>query len=72
MGKQKDQEGSGKGIYRMFSIIMSLTDFERVALERDRLAIDRERVRSQAIRELLLTYSSVKSGKLVTTAFHPR
>ena len=34
MGKQKDQEGSGKGIYRMFSIIMSLTDFGRVALER--------------------------------------
>ena len=56
----------------MFSIIMSLTDFGRVALERDRLAIDRERVRSQAIRELLLTYSSVKSGMSVTTAFHPR
>lgn len=72
MGKQKDQEGSGKGIYRMFSIIMLLTDFGRVALERDRLAIDRERVRSQAIRELLLTYSSVKSGMSVTTAFHPR
>lgn len=70
MGKQKDQEGSG--IYRMFSIIMSLTDVERVALERDRLAIDRERARSQAIRELLLTYSSVKSGMPVTTAFHPR
>lgn len=72
MGKQKDQEGSGKEIYRMFSIIMSLTDVERVALERDRLAIDRERARSQAIRELLLTYSSVKSGMPVTTAFHPR
>ena len=35
MGKQKDQEGSGKEIYRMFSIIMSLTDVGRVALERE-------------------------------------
>lgn len=51
---------------------MSLTEVGRLALDKDRLALDRERARSQAIRELLLTYSSVKSGKLVTTAFHPR
>ena len=71
MGKQKDQEGSRKRIIRDV-LDMSLTDVGRLALDKDRLAFDRERARSQAIRELLLTYSSVKSGKLVTTAFHPR
>ena len=71
MGKQKDQEGSRKRIIRDV-LDMSLTDVGRLALDKDRLARDRERARSQAIRELLLTYSSVKSGKLVTTAFHPR
>ena len=71
MGKQKDQEGSRKRIIRDV-LDMSLTDVGGLALDKDRLARDRERARSQAIRELLLTYSSVKSGKLVTTAFHPR
>lgn len=71
MGKQKDQEGSRKRIIRDV-LDMSLTEVRRLALDKDRLALDRERARSQAIRELLLTYSSVKSGKLVTTAFHPR
>lgn len=71
MGKQKDQEGSRKRIIRDV-LDMSLTEVGRLALDKDRLALDRERARSQAIRELLLTYSSVKSGKLVTTAFHPR
>lgn len=71
MGKQKDQEGSRKRIIRDV-LDMLLTDVGRLALDKDRLTLDRERARSQAIRELLLTYSSVKSGKLVTTAFHPR
>lgn len=71
MGKQKDQEGSRKRIIRDV-LDMSLTEVGRLALDKDRLALDRERARSQAIRELLLTYSSVKSGKLVTTTFHPR
>ena len=71
MGKQKDQEGSRKRIIRDV-FVMSLTDVGRLAFHKDRLALDRERARSQSIRELLLAYSSVNSGMLVTTAFHPR
>ena len=62
MGKQKDQEGSRKRIYGMFSIchLQMLEDWHLIKRGHDlRLYV-------------LLAYSSVKSGILVTTAFHPR
>lgn len=57
MGKQKDQEGSRKRLYGMFS--MSLTDAGRLALDRDRLALDKERALSQVIGAPRLLISEV-------------